>query len=484
MAAPLRTVLATAMGAIVLLAWAATTLGVARVTLGATGALTVAVDAGSGEADAHGLVVEPFSDAFRPSGWRVRQDQGGAPAITSSDADCVVNGIANDVVCGGGRASVTVTARGGADRVLLRSDDPNQGTCTVSSQGAPPLRAGVALGGGDDTLNVQGPVTCPPGSVLTGGVSVFVDAEGGPGVDIMTGGPLADTLRGGDQADTLDGAGGADVLRGGAGNDSLRGGPGDDLLHGVLDGGNADSFLGGDGIDTVDYGASTTFVRVTILDLTNPAANGPDGRLGEGDAVQQDVENVVGTPHDDALTGNDLANELRGGAGRDAIVGAAGADRLLGGEGNDTIDARDGIADRLVDCGPGDDVVAYDLADVGFRIAVAPRDNCEQRGFFAVDDGPPARVRAKALRLVAGRATAVVACPRGARIACRGTLSVRTRPGRVLARAPYAVPLGRARPVSLPLPARARGLRVTLVLRERGVSAKGPRRSERVLVVR
>jgi hypothetical protein len=284
-----------------------------------------------------------------------------------------------------------------------------------------------------------------------------VTADGGPGLDRLSGGEERDTLlggpdgddlkglggddllRGGGGSDDLDGGPGADTLRGGDGLDQMRGGDGGDLFHAGLEGGGPDTFLGGPGIDTVTYAFASSPVSVTIFDLTDPNANASDGRAGENDYLQHDVENVVGGSGDDSLAGNNLANRIEGGTGRDVLRGATGADVLVGGDGDDTIEARDGIRDALIDCGAGAaDVATIDLQDLRTRTT-----GCESVRFFASDDGPPGEIRSGVLRIgPTGRARVRLACPRAARVACRGGLSIRrprsarrARPGDVSRRA-------------------------------------------------
>ena len=180
---------------------------------------------------------------------------------------------------------------------------------------------------------------------------------GGAGLDTLNGGAGEDDLRGGDDRDTLEGAQGNDTLRGGGGNDTFRGGGGDDLMHGGLDGAGSDTFDGGPGTDTVTYAFAASGVSVTI----ETSNNSPDGQPGDGDAVFDNVENVTGSTHDDVLVGDADANLLLGSLGNDTVTGAGGADALRGQEGDDTLDARDGIRDQSVNCGPGTDVVTADL---------------------------------------------------------------------------------------------------------------------------
>ena len=49
-----------------------------------------------------------------------------------------------------------------------------------------------------------------------------------------------------------------------------------------------------------------------------------------------DIEDVIGTAHDDSIRGNAIANFLRGASGRDIISGHAGNDTIDGGEATDT----------------------------------------------------------------------------------------------------------------------------------------------------
>ena len=183
-----------------------------------------------------------------------------------------------------------------------------------------------------------------------------VTLHGKHGPDILTGGAGDDSLWGGD---------GNDELWGGRGNDVLEGGPGADLLN------------GGRGRDTVSYTASSKGV---VVRLHNLSAKGGDA-LGDtfpslldlyytdASGVRQvdslpDVENLVGSEHNDVLAGDRRDNNLEGGAGDDILYGGpgggddvlwggAGNDRIYGGLGNDRLFADGG--DDLLRAGPGDD---------------------------------------------------------------------------------------------------------------------------------
>ena len=141
----------------------------------------------------------------------------------------------------------------------------------------------------------------------------------------------------------------------------------------------------------------------------------------------------------------------------------------------------------------GDDSATVDLVDrlrpAGIDPLTGRRDpgaSCENLLRFAADDGPPARVVRR--RVVAGRGGRRVAlpvsCPRRARVACRGRVTLRepatgdalgalATPSRLGAQAVVAVTAADRLP-----------RRVVATLRERGVSDLGPRSSTRLLRVR
>jgi Ca2+-binding RTX toxin-like protein/glucose/arabinose dehydrogenase len=124
----------------------------------------------------------------------------------------------------------------------------------------------------------------------------------------------------GDQADVLHGLAGNDLLFGGSGGDTLDGGPG------------ADALIDGPGSDTADYSSSTAGVTVSLL--TGLGAGGD----AQGD-VLTGIENIIGSVHDDVLTGDSGANMLAGGAGNDAYVVDNANDQVIenAGAGLDTI---------------------------------------------------------------------------------------------------------------------------------------------------
>ena len=169
-----------------------------------------------------------------------------------------------------------------------------------------------------------------------------------------------------------------DDLTGDTGNNVLRAGAGDDVLIG---GAGADRLQGGTGQDTVSYTDSPAGVKVRLHTLY---AKGGDATgdtfpglltvaFTDADGVAQtdslpDVENLIGSPHNDILAGDRRDNVLDGGfgddklyggpgGGDDVMAGGLGNDRLFGGQGDDTLIGGQGD-DRLAG-GPGNDVFVF-----------------------------------------------------------------------------------------------------------------------------
>ncbi|WP_412553704.1 tandem-95 repeat protein [Shimia sp. MIT1388] len=149
----------------------------------------------------------------------------------------------------------------------------------------------------------------------------------GSGNDLLSGNALANELKGQSGDDTLYGLWGDDTLLGGSGNDELRGDGGDDVLN------------GGSGIDTAVYSGSADYTVSLATTAVQATGLGNDQLIG--------IENIRSGSGNDALSGNALANELKGQAGNDTLLGAGGADTLLGGSGNDQLDGGNGD-DQLV----------------------------------------------------------------------------------------------------------------------------------------
>ena len=144
--------------------------------------------------------------------------------------------------------------------------------------------------------------------------------------------------------------------------------------------------MGGAGLDTASWAGSSEAVTVRLHSL---AAKGGDAEgdtfpytgwtstYTDADGVEQtdslpDVENLIGSNHDDILAGDRRDNDIDGGAGNDTLFGGPGGgdddmtggpgnDRLFGGQGNDTLIGGQGD-DRLAG-GPGADVFVFGPGD-------------------------------------------------------------------------------------------------------------------------
>ena len=107
-----------------------------------------------------------------------------------------------------------------------------------------------------------------------------------------------------------------DTLTGDENNNDLKGLAGDDTLEGKL---GADVLDGGSGLDTISYASSNALVRVNL------AARTFEGGHAQDDIVVRDsFENIMGSKHNDVLTGDTRANVIEGGFGADTLDGGGG----------------------------------------------------------------------------------------------------------------------------------------------------------------
>jgi len=206
-------------------------------------------------------------------------------------------------------------------------------------------------------------------------------------IENVSGSQFDDRLNGDNGANILRGEDGDDILRGRGGPDELVGGSGSDtadyadspdfvnvsLLSGFAGGGGgshaigdtwnsienftgsnfadrlngdnldnilegragADTLDGNGGSDTASYASSSSFVNVSLL---TGFTGGGAGSHATGD-VLEDIENLIGSEHDDLLNGDNFNNVLEGGAGNDFLRGNNGVDTFVfaDGFGNDTV---------------------------------------------------------------------------------------------------------------------------------------------------
>jgi Ca2+-binding RTX toxin-like protein len=213
------------------------------------------------------------------------------------------------------------------------------------------------------------------------------DLRGGPGADRLNGGADDDSMFGGAGADFVDFIGAPagvtvdlsrtdaqdtgdgsdrlaeferlrgsyrdDTLLGDAGENQLRGDEGDDTLDG---GAGADNLNGGAGTDTVTYAREPAGVTANLA-----------GAVGGLDILAE-FENLVGSPFEDSLTGDNGAN---------TITGLGGVDKISATGGADIVNARDGGPDTVF-CGSQEDSALADRRSVDASID----DDCETVDFL------------------------------------------------------------------------------------------------------
>lgn len=257
--------------------------------------------------------------------------------------DTLTGGAANNTINGGAGDD---TINGGAGDDTLNGDAGDDTFLSPAADGADTYNGGA----GTDLVSYDG---------RTATVTASIDGVANDGEDAELDNVKADIedLIGGDGNDTLTGSAGNNELTGGDGDDVLNGGAGNDTFVAAATDDGSDTFNGGAGVDTIDYSARTGDLTVTMGDATDN-----DGLTGEADNVASDVEDLIAGDGDDTITGNDLANNIDGGAGADVIDGGAGndilfggadVDELSGGTGDDLLDGGAGT-DTPLDCGDGD----------------------------------------------------------------------------------------------------------------------------------
>ena len=171
-------------------------------------------------------------------------------------------------------------------------------------------------------------------------ISNFSKLIGSTGNDTISGNSNANTLDGSDGDDVIDGVGGVNTLIAGDGVDTLIARSGADTYDGS-----------GDGADTVDYSNLTTAIDIVL----NSDGNTTESTYGH---ILTEVENIIGTTSNDAITGDSVnvniidgfdgddtlkggmnsADILYGGTGNDTFLASSGGDSIYGGTGTDTLD--------------------------------------------------------------------------------------------------------------------------------------------------
>ena len=182
------------------------------------------------------------------------------------------------------------------------------------------------------TLTVNGAAEGPPPNIGTNAGEFLVGSAAGELIDARGGG------------DTVLALGGDDIVIGGAGNDVVLADGGNDTIVATINDGN-DIYFGGSGSDTLDLSQTSAAATVT-LGTSSDIGQATSAQIGTD--ILHSFENVIGSVGTDAISGDNLANVLRGGAGNDFLLGRGGGDMLDGGLGNDNLEG-----------GPGDDMFVF-----------------------------------------------------------------------------------------------------------------------------
>ncbi|GKX61237.1 calcium-binding protein [Leminorella grimontii] len=153
-----------------------------------------------------------------------------------------------------------------------------------------------------------------------------------------------------------------DVLIGDANDNVLRGGAGDDRLSG---GGGNNTLDGGSGVNTASYADARGGVSV---DLSANAAS--DNGLGGQDTLLN-IQNIIGSAHDDVLIGDGADNHIQGGGGDDVLMGLGGNNVLDGGAGTNTVSYERGANGVRVDFSTGSATNGYGGTDTLINIQQA-----------------------------------------------------------------------------------------------------------------
>lgn len=174
----------------------------------------------------------------------------------------------------------------------------------------------------------------------------------------ITGTSGDDTLNGTSGADLIFGLAGNDILNGNGGNDQLDGGTGADTMSGGT--GNDIYFVDDVGDSVIELsGQGTDQVRTTLAayalgaNVEKLLFNGSGSFTGTGNDLSNEIQ---GGASNDILYGNDGYDTLLGGGGSDSLYGGADGDVLDGGSGADYLEGNSGDDVYLVD-NVGDSVV-------------------------------------------------------------------------------------------------------------------------------
>ena len=308
---------------------------------------------------------------------------GHAAGDTITNFENIIGSAHADTLTGDDGTANIIEGAGGADIL-----DGGTGTNTLSYESSSSrvdvdLREGQdeTIDGTDETLIMKSSGGHASGDKVI--YDTFQNITGSGHGDILTGNSGVNTLKGGAGNDTLKGEAGDDILEGGPGADTLDGGEDDDTAtyagaaEGVtvnlasgsgrgdaagdrftniekyvgsahddtfISGEDADEIDGsthGEGGDTVSYDESQEGVTVDLSTRVQSSEDtvNPEGSYARGDDLTN-IENVIGSDHNDTLTGSNGSSTLQGGKGNDTLSGGGGNNNIFKfspGDGSDEI---------------------------------------------------------------------------------------------------------------------------------------------------
>jgi serralysin len=298
------------------------------------------------------------------------------PGFTIVGGTLVGSGFPNSIAAGAFatiqvRLDTTATGIRKGD-IVITSNDANEAAFNFTVQGTvtPQVRAGDA-----SIIPFLAQDHAEAFSGL-GGLDIVSYGDATAAVVASLASPAKNTgFAAGDTYDSIE------ILIGSDFNDTLTGNVFDNMLEGGL---GADKFDGGMGLDLVSYANAEAGVTANLL---KPALN-------SGEAFKdtyKNIEGLVGSEHNDTLTGNALANGITGGPGDDIIAGNGGIDILNGGPGGDTFlfnatkDGGGNTGDLIVDFVSGEDHIG--VLRKGFKIAATLSDSDFESHYFVSGDG-------------------------------------------------------------------------------------------------
>ena len=401
--------------------------------------LTGSARGGDAEGDTFGTDIEDVQGSMladRLSGDNRKNMMwglGGDDWLYGDNGDDTLDGGEGDDELNGGDGEDTLKGGPGADK-LTGGEGDDTATYAGSSAGVTVrLHSFQTMGGDAEGDTFEGTVTYPYTEMNEDGEPVdkeatlpdIIDLTGSSHADILAGDHRDNTIRGGRGDDRLYGGPGGDetnidhlygehghdILFGGIGDDHLFGGPGNDHLWGN---GGTDTLTGGTGSDwfyiTFEKGDSGAGADTVRGDQPGETSNDPAmSNPGDTDTISYEkwmdedehmgvtldlsdtsdniegIENIIGSPDDDTLTGDGEDNIIEGGDGDDV---------LTGGEGSDTVSYRSssrGVKIDLSDTVPADrgsrGDAAGDVINDGFENIIGSANDDDLRGDASAEYG-------------------------------------------------------------------------------------------------